>query len=582
MQKASPKIRGHHYPSLLRQKGLALLVVAFAIGIAATAYAIYSFNASDVKIAQHKATADALSAAKAGLIAWATSNPDQPGMLPYPDRNGDDNYDGNSDCSTAAFNYSFLIGRLPWRAADNADCANLESGMGSDLRDGTGQPLWYAVSRNLVYNYPGAAYPVINPGIINSPTYSWLVVRDKHGNLLSNRVAAVIIAPGAAIDDQDRSAAAPDADNFLDTFTLSAGGGARSNRTYAFPDEDFYMGEDMDNVADSDNSYVRPYNFNDKLIYVTIDELMAEVEKRAAAEAKSALNDYFQNTGYYPQAAPLLINQTYHCKSNQLQGMLPISTSANISSCSCSSSTSCSCPFNQISSVSFRRSGTATWSATNVFGSCSRTPDTRTCTCTGSGFCRNTTGSRNFTCDAAGNCSANTTGTFTFNGVFNGVTANTQSGNCSLSLCGNTPSPVNAAPPAATCTGSGSFSYVSCGDAAFNSAATKSALPAWFTNNFWQNYLYYAVSTDCINGQDCQQPNLSAGNKTSIHALLVAAGNPVIATPFAAKGSAQNQPSCTANDYLDSAENSDADTVFDSTSSPRGSSYNDIPVVVAP
>lgn len=598
---------GHH---LLREKGMALLGIVFLLGMATTAYVLYSLNASELKIEREKITTQALSEAKSALIAWAVSNPSQPGMLPYPDRNNDGIYDGKSDCHTTTLdgNYDKLLGRLPWQSADNGSCVNSNfiSGMGSDIKDGSGTSLWYAVSRNLVYPYVDNTFPVINPGMINSPNtatapyqrnggttaYPWLRVFDKKGQLVSDRVAAILIAPGAAIGNQDRSAATPDAAQYLDTFTLTAGGGAKSNRTYAFPDEDFYMGEDAQNISSTDATYVRPYEFNDKLVYVTIDELMAAVEKRAAAEAKTALNNYFAVSDptpanrFYPFAAPLLLNQTYHCKSAQLEGLLPINTSGSIASCSCSSSTSCSCPFNLISSVSFRRSGTATWSVANVSGACSRSPNSQTCTCTGAGFCKNTSGSRNFTCDAVGNCTHNTTGTYTFNGVFTSTTVNTQAGSCSLSLCGNTPSPISAAPPAVTCTGTGSFSYVSCGNPAFNSAATNSLLPGWFTANKWQDYLYYVVSSNCVSGgANCSSamPQLTVGSRTGVQALLISTGSPVIAPfPFASKGSAQSRPSCNVNDYLDSAANTNLDTIFDKTSMPHGNSYNDQAIIVAP
>jgi hypothetical protein len=555
------------------QKGAALILMVFLLSLVVLTYTVKSLNGNELRAKETTTTSQALADAKTALMSWSINHPNQPGLMPYPDRNADTGgYDGLSDCPGGATLYSHLIGRLPWKGGDYNDCNNLLVGLGKEFIDASNEPLWYAVSKNLVHIYSPSGDPVINPNIINNPPYAdWMTVYDKNGQLISDRVAVIIFAPGPPISDQDRSSGVADATNYLDTFNLQAGGGAKSNRTYSSADEDFYVGEDSRSIRTDNVTYQHPYYFNDKLIYITIDELLTEIEKRAALEAKNALNKYQVNNGFFPYAAPLLLNQSYHCKNSQLKGALPIYTSANITSCSCSSGSNCSCPFNLISSVSFRRSGTSTWSSTTS-GACSRSPNSQTCTCTGAGFCRNNSGTRNFTCTAAGNCTHNTTGTYTFNGVFTSATANTQSGNCSLSLCGNSPSPISASPPTATCTGNGSFSYTTCGDPAFT------GLPSWFISNKWQDYFYYSISRST--------PSLSSGTKSGINALLISTGTPFTVSPFfvESKGGAQaqNQPSCNVNDYLDSTENSNLDTVYDSTNQPKNSSYNDRVFIVAP
>jgi hypothetical protein len=663
-----------------REQGLALLAVVFLLGLAATAYALRALNADEMKIEREKITIQALSDAKSGLISWAVSNSSQPGMLPYPDRNGDGNYDGDSDCSTVAFSYSFLIGKLPWRAADNAYCPTLVSGMGSDIKDGSEEPLWYVVSRNLVYDYPNTEYPVINPGMINSPNdatapyqrqggitaYPWLEVYDKKGQLLSNRVAVILIAPGAAIGDQDRSAAAPNATEYLDTFTLAAGGGAKSNRTYSAPDEDFYMGEDMSKILASDTLYNRPYEFNDKLIYITIDELMAEIQKRAAAEAKKALNKYYiAASGYFPHPASIGIGE-YFGNESILEGFLPTQqTSQPAASCSVTytsaDASSAICDLSTITSVQFTRT-TGTFTSTAGVG-CTRLNANTTCQCTTSGRC-NAAGGRRFECDSAGICATSggtMPGTYTFQGVFtfasgtpptirpnvfntpNGISCSGCGGNaitCSASenypitaIFGYRPKPVSEVfsladyfeVPSSTTNGSGNittannFNNVTVGmsvigtgipasttvtsipnstTVALSNQATESSaltsiffgtfgdLPSWFVTNRWRDYLYYAVSSNCVSGgANCStaMPQLTVGTKTGVQALLIGSGNPIIAPfPFASKGSAQSHPSCNAVDYLDSAINTNLDSTFDKSSMPRGNSYNDQAIIVAP
>src|SRR5690606_19633275 len=99
----------------------------------------------------------ALSQAKKALIAWAVSYAELPGMMPYPNRGTDSGgyEDGGSDCfaSNISFNYQFLIGVLPFRDSNDTNCISLARKALPLFQDAMGNPLWYAVSRNLVRNY---------------------------------------------------------------------------------------------------------------------------------------------------------------------------------------------------------------------------------------------------------------------------------------------------------------------------------------------------------------------------------------------------------------------------------------------
>ncbi|HBA08353.1 MAG TPA: hypothetical protein DCW48_01345, partial [Methylotenera mobilis] len=163
------------------QRGMVLILIAFIIGLGAAAFMFKMFNASSLQVEQDEKTMRVLGEAKAALIAWAVSHPSHPGQLPYPDRNGDGNYDGYSDCfaTNVSFSYSFLLGRLPIRGLDR-NCNNhgitVSAALGEDFRDGTGEPLWYAVSKNLVHDYNGTgSNPIINPSISNIAT-DWIEV----------------------------------------------------------------------------------------------------------------------------------------------------------------------------------------------------------------------------------------------------------------------------------------------------------------------------------------------------------------------------------------------------------------------
>src|SRR5450830_914534 len=95
------------------QSGAALILIAFILGLGVTAYLIKAMNATTIAQQQDDKTYKALADAKAALIAWAVSYKYNPGEMPWPDRNGDGNYDGSSDCVASTFQYSYLLGQLP-------------------------------------------------------------------------------------------------------------------------------------------------------------------------------------------------------------------------------------------------------------------------------------------------------------------------------------------------------------------------------------------------------------------------------------------------------------------------------------
>lgn len=273
--------------SLKQQKGAALLILLSVIILGATAVIVTQLNEIARHLDQDKKTTQALAQAKTALIGWAVSHPDRPGMLPFPDRNDDaGGYDGNSDCPSIALNNTFLVGQLPW-LGQTAPCVTPHHGLGINATDAEGEHLWYAVSQNLVYNAAGGGYPTINSGI-QELTTQWITILDENANILSDRVAAVIIAPGPALRGQDRSATSPDAANYLDDITVGA---------------DTYSNADADQIFISAN---REGNFNDRLIYITIDELIPLVERRIARKAKGCLDNYAAASDEkYPWAAQL-------------------------------------------------------------------------------------------------------------------------------------------------------------------------------------------------------------------------------------------------------------------------------------
>ncbi|MGB7815406.1 MAG: hypothetical protein WBL28_03540 [Methylotenera sp.] len=533
-----------------KQKGAVLILMAFIIGLGVLAYLLHAFNPERLRLEQDKKTYQSLASAKQALISWAVSHPNTPGQLPFPDRGTGGGFDGKSDCYTGVFKYEFLIGELPIYGQTNP-CVLPQTGLGGDWQDAQGNRLWYEVSRNLVHHYQApASDPVINPSIINNPAYPWLTVKDRNGVVISNRVAAVIIAPGEPIGGQDRSGGVANPNQYLDKIVMADN---TPYKNYLYPTSDinvqeFIAGEDFRVVAKNDPTYkdqsVEPYSYNDKLVYITIDELIAALEERAVMEAKFLLNSYRAKNGYFPDADLLGTASNISVLGNR-EGQLPIDITDN---CSCSASNLCACSFKPIISVAFKRSS-GTWSASNISGACTRTTST-VCTCTGAGFCKNTAGTSNFTCTAAGVCTHNVIGTYTYTPPAYADIYSTSD----LAAPGCVKSGGNAA-----CNAIGSFTI-----------GLKE--PIWFKTNLWQDYFYYEWSPTA---------NIQAGAKAGISALLIGAGS-ALPTTEALPAIPQSRPSNNIADYLDSTENADGDFTFDATNKQKTSNYNDQTTIVAP
>lgn len=583
----------NYSPRRHAQQGMVLILIAFIIGLGAAAFMYKMFNASSLQVEQDEKTMRVLSEAKAALIAWAVSHTNFPGIMPFPDRNDDPNkYDTRSDCVTVGLNGSHLIGRLP--VLSDVNCVSPQNGLGFVLLDGDGERLWYSVSQNLIRKSAADALPVVNPSMVNTPVLPWLVVRNRNGVIVSDRVAVVIFSPGAPLPNQNRAGGGADVNQYLDKVVMADG---TPYKNYGYQDvatnpvQEFIIGDDYRKVSKLDPTYkdqsVEPYYFNDKLVYITIDELMSALSARAAAEAKAQLVNYKKSATYYPYASALVLDE-YYQKNAQYGGFLPISQPQQTAAKGCSvsyanaNSSSATCDFASITNVEFTRVSGTFNSAT---GGCVLTGGNRTCQCATAvvgGNCSR--GGRRFTCTAAGCATVgNLPGSYVFNGAFQFVTSptsvkiNSASGACGG--CGTN---------TATCayvaaTPSGSFSYdVTTTPVAFNSATTNSVLPAWFVFNRWQDYLYYAVSSRCTYGELCATPDIRVGGKASLHAMLTATGAPIVRAPFAVKGAAQTHSGCDVKEYLDSTENINLDTVYEPNSKPRLMNYNDQTFVVAP
>jgi hypothetical protein len=315
-----------------RQNGMTLIMLVFIVGMAATAYMVHALNGNTVKIERDKKTAAALAEAKVALIGWAVGNANAPGAnMPGALLCPDTNNTGNPGTCTSTVG---IIGRLPWK----------KLGV-NDLRDGDGECLWYALSP--VYrNTITVANRISNP--LNSTISGTITVKDGDGTSLPtpiNPVIAVIIAPGVPLTGQDRSSASS---------TVCGGNTTASN----YLDAAQGINNSTGNVSGSNYTFIAGAasdTFNDKLIYITADELYRSVRKRMVKEIlgnvtpPSGLADYYDS----PPSSP---SHSYPC---------PAATPTGNADCSISAGTPGFVPYNDPSLGPLQYSALGLWLTNN-------------------------------------------------------------------------------------------------------------------------------------------------------------------------------------------------------------------------
>ncbi len=280
---SAPVQRGFAMIALL---ALAALIAAFLI---ASGLNITSAGNSNER---EDRSMSALRKAKTALIAYAANEQwqlykgqatDQPGGLPCPDTN--DNGTSQLSCPNAVDR----IGRLPYMTI-GAD----------DLRDASGERLWYAMSSNF--------RRLSGTTIINSDTQGLLTVT---GDAPASNVVAIVFAPGNALSGQDRIAQHNLPAAYLEGFTAAS------------PDYTF-------------TSVATPsLTANDRLLVITQAELMAAVEPVVAArierDVKPLIQSYFGIWGFYPFAVPFAggppaLQSAYLGVPGQSNGLMPLTS----------------------------------------------------------------------------------------------------------------------------------------------------------------------------------------------------------------------------------------------------------------
>lgn len=273
--------------------GFAIFLILILIVVGSVAVFLNGLNTAtaSMKLSRDEVTAAALKQAKEGLIAWtATRATDGPGHLPCPDRKEVNQPLAGYQESTCV-GAPARIGRLPFRTLGLPD-----------LRDASGERLWYALSAGF---RDGAGVPV------NSDTLGSLTVE---GTSIANGVVAIIFAPGAVVGTQSRAVAdSDDPTKYLespnpylaDTFLASSGCGAS-----ACP------------LPFSGGAAV-PSQHNDQFIVITHEDLFrvveAVVQRRIELEIAPQLTKPADSSGYFEKWGLALYG-------DKLRGFFPFAT----------------------------------------------------------------------------------------------------------------------------------------------------------------------------------------------------------------------------------------------------------------
>lgn len=304
-----------------KQQGIVLLAMMAILILIVGTLSIQYLNQSDLKKLKSQKTHQVLAEAKEALLAFSVNNFNiasscslncpRPGDLPCPDLDNDG--EAESSCNTQAQR----LGRLPWKTL----------GL-NDLRDGSGETLWYAVSEQ--YKNNTRQLP------LNSDTLGTISLRNAQGSLIydattgsDSGLVALIIAPNDILiraDGFKQNRAAQNeklnAKNYLDT---------------AF-------GEDnIDFIERSDNGFIagnikqnNNLAVNDVILPITSVQMHTVMEKRVLSEVRSALlfNHTFPAPTQVTDASCLgtesIANNQCLSDQNMIIGRIPVGEPFNV------------------------------------------------------------------------------------------------------------------------------------------------------------------------------------------------------------------------------------------------------------
>ncbi len=267
-----------HLYSKHKQQGLAIIVIFFILILSGLGIFLSTAKLPNHNHFEQSTSTEALQTAKQALINFASTHTLRPGSLPCPDFNND----GFAD--TIGINCQARLGWLPFRTLGI-----------KDLRDTTGERLWYAVDQN---HQQSSLYTPFN-----SDTPISLLI-DGNINAL-----AVILAPTTALNGQ----------NGRVVNDYNTNGNANRDRRR-------YLEENNANNNFNIFSTTAAIALNDRLDWITPRELWPQIETRVINIAKNALLDYNTACGTVPNAAAFILNPSFTSQAGLNEGYFPFTS----------------------------------------------------------------------------------------------------------------------------------------------------------------------------------------------------------------------------------------------------------------
>jgi hypothetical protein len=487
--------------------------------------------------------------------------------------------DGIADLLTGN-NCPAYIGRLPWRTLGLPD-----------LRDGSGERLWYALSPNY-RDHPSA-------GALNSDTLGQLAVT---GATPTSNVVAIIFAPGGVVEISPGTTQTRDTNVAPCTTT---GTPLQNNWCTA----NHLEGENANGLPPTDLTFITSLaseNFNDRSLTITTDELMRQIEKRVAGETRKAINSFRTSYGTYPWLAPFDPTASeYVAIAGTNQGALPFHYIGQTFTTPFTWTITGPCTLTPI--LCFNISGTVTYfdmlNGLTVPGSCiwKHSSDVT-----------DTDPNSQVNCTGVANHPLVFGATRTVNIVYvapigswtpSAATATqlTRRNVIKTDLSSMTVTLTDTDQLTGLTIGSGSLTGVlTTGTIVTSDIRVHPAMPDWYGSqsaggNNWHQLIYAAIAPGFVPGaaQSCVAPAScftvqlnSTTNASNVQAVVLTAGRTLASTEYLALSGPpdppQTRPNTNLYSYLDSTNNITAGTlVFDRKTLPFGT-FNDQVRIVAP
>jgi len=276
------------------QRGAVLLVGLLMLMAAMAAGLMVIFGQKFAESRRSAVTSKALAAAKEGLISYSlaidlTAGATRPGSLPCPDRHAVNDPDAGKESTPCSTNATSL-GRLPWRTLGLPD-----------LRDGSGERLWYSVSDRFRRPNQLLAFGGINPD-----TYGRISLRNIDGTTFlaaantANGAAALIIAPGPPLRRMDgMQQARSNANYLLPQHYLDCAGNACATEDNA----NFVQGSAGNGFIAGTVFTGQQLAVNDQILTLSANELITASARAVARTVLLELDKYFVANGKLPMPA---------------------------------------------------------------------------------------------------------------------------------------------------------------------------------------------------------------------------------------------------------------------------------------